>query len=799
MGIEQFFSSISENNITNYDSSFKYSLEKQISATYLCIDFNSIVHITSNSILKDLNYLLYHVIKGSYKLNQKVKKILLDYKLELNSNKDITSRDIVNIITPEVLDDIIINKVFIYMENMFSNFVVSKELQYIYIAVDGVPSKSKILEQKKRRHMGLFISDLKSKIFDYFSDELQKHNPIRYEYEILKFHWSKMYITPGTVFMDKINDMLSSQKFKTMITRICPNIKEYILSGVYEYGEGEKKIVDYLRSIKTNDLNTHVIYSPDSDVTLLGLLLNFKIKNLSIIRHNQQKDNYDIIYIDLLANNLSQYVINSIKNNSKNLNHDKLIDDIVFVLTIFGNDFLPKLESFTVKYDFNKIIDKYIQMLNNTNSYIINSNNSGKKTINQHSFVEMINILHHSEGSNLQHIYMVNQYQNYNKLKKKLNANEENFTDLLNNFLVKLRKFNYEIKTNMLNKNQWIDQEQDFILKLAQLTRLDNINNMDNINDFINKYITYYKQNNSFPRVDILFRRYKKTIKSQFHELKLTKVFEEIDPTVEITDYDKELYKLDNMLDEYVNKLNATSINLGYINIDPKTYKWKTEDIKKSVGKYYFDFFGINSLDIHNPEMNKLLSEYIEGLVWVFDYYFNHFNIKKNRDWANIWFYRYTHSPLLTQLYYFIKNKPKDYILNVQNGLKDYYVPRSNFFNCIEHLIYVTPYKAYSYVLPNEYYKYINKHPDIVNDVDINKIVNEVWNNDISDEIDCRGVIFLTKCHITSILITESIIKSYGDDLEFITDIRTIKISSNTKTLICGYNKNLSNVIITKF
>ena len=128
------------------------------------------------------------------------------------------------------------------------------------------------------------------------------------------------------------------------------------------------------------------------------------------MRHNQQENNYDIIDIDLLRKNIFQYVLNSIKiatkDNDIKLDEISIINDIVFILTIFGNDFLPKLESFNVKYDFDRIIDKYVKMLYDMPfepniTYLINKN-----SIDQNMLIKLLKILHNDEGGNLQKMYM---------------------------------------------------------------------------------------------------------------------------------------------------------------------------------------------------------------------------------------------------------------------------------------------------------------------------------------------------------------------------------------------------------
>ena len=777
MGIERFFSSIEENNITNFESSFTYKIQKKLNVLHLLIDFNSIVHITSSTVLSDLNYLLYQIINKSYKPNNKAKKIIDDYEIGLDINKDLVYEDFLKIVTKEYLDMIILKKVEEYLLNIVNNFV-SDKLETLYIAVDGVPNKSKMLEQKKRRFMGTIITELKNKIFDKYEDELMKL-PGRYLYEQNKFNWGKIYISPGTEFMDSLDKMLLSDKFKKKLGKI----KTYKYSGTAEFGEGEKKIVDYVHHLNEglqNAKNEHskvhakklsniAVYSPDSDMTLLCLLLNNYFDQVKIIRHNQQQNNYDIVDIDLLRTNLYNYVVNSLKMNKNiniNINKVSVIDDIVFILTIFGNDFLPKIESFDVKYDFDRIIDKYIEVNKNNNNieYIIfkDIKNNTIKHLNQKVLINFIKILKEDEGGNLQKKYISTYYQNYGKLKKILGADQNNFTKLANEFLVKLRKFNGQVRSMKVDVNYWLGKEKDFLDKLMKLTRLDFVGSKDN-REFIDQYNKFFLKNNKLPQVMITFKKYSKSLRDSHHRDRLEKSLDNIDPKLKITAYDEEIFKLDNMLDEYANKLNALPIELGRVYINPKSYVWITEKITDSVKKYYFDFFGINNIQDNSLEMKEIVNEYMLGLVWVFNYYYN---IDSN---PSSWFYKYNHAPLLTQIYNFLKSQKDDYIEELEKQVNEYDVLEKDFFKPKEHLMYVSPIQKYPEIVPKEYKKVK------LDSIDIDRIVNEVFTSKMSDEIDCRGAIFLNKCHVNELHIDGNIKDSFKKDKEFIKKLRGSK------------------------
>jgi len=686
MGIEKFFSSIETNNITNFVSSFTYKLGTKLETEYLCIDFNSIIHVVSSRVLKDLNN------------NSKSAKI--------------------------TIDEMILNGVEEYFLNIVTNFVEPSILRYLYVAIDGVPTKAKMLEQKKRRYMATIIEGLKKQLFNKYQNKLDSK---RREYEINKYEWSKLNISPATKFMQHIHDRLTNKKFIDSIYKICSKLEEYSFSGSDEYGEGEKKIVEYLHDAKSGNC---IIYSPDSDMSLLALILHRQ--GTKILRHNQQYDNYDVIDVDQLSQNLYEYcskLISTIEIKKK-----QLINDIVFVLTIFGNDFLPKLESFNVKHDFNRIIDKYMEIFDG--DYLIEYNED-KKTINQKVLTKLFEILAENEGANLQKMYMVSNYRNYNKLKEIIGANEMNFTKVMIHFLETLRRLNNEIKTGTLKIEKWKMEDDDFIHKLTKL-----VGNIDS-------YVEYYHRNGKFPYIGFKIR---------------TKKISDDDvlaPTgFKTTEYDIEIYKLEHMMDKYKNMFNANSLRLGFVGIDPRKYVWISEKIATGVDRYYRDFFDIS---LNSSKLDTVMNEYLEGLIWVFDYYFN-----RHSNLTSYWFYRYSHAPLLTQLYNFLKRQHGDYVSNTIAKINKYWIPAKDYFQPMQHLIYITPVKNHLELIPKSYHQYIMKSKRFVN---LDRIIQEIWENN-AKEIDCRGVTFLNKCHLAILFISDSVKTDFNNDTELINTLR---------------------------
>ena len=153
MGVERFFSSIKDEFNVTTNTEYPYI---KLTGKYLFIDFNSIVHIISAHLLK------------LYNLN--------------NNNNNINS-----------FESKLLNEIGKYLLELIKYNINSEILENIYIAIDGTPTMSKIYEQKKRRYMAKVIEYLKYK--ENISDT--------------NFNWDKNNISPGTIFMNKLEKYLS--------------------------------------------------------------------------------------------------------------------------------------------------------------------------------------------------------------------------------------------------------------------------------------------------------------------------------------------------------------------------------------------------------------------------------------------------------------------------------------------------------------------------------------------------------------------------------------------------------------
>ena len=430
-----------------------------------------------------------------------------------------------------------------------------------------------------------------------------------------------------------------------------------------------------------------------------------------------------------------------------------------------------------MRYDFDRIINKYIDALvlnrkrDSKFNYLIDYDRTKEKLVIDFIFlIDILKELQENEGSNLQKIYISQYYYNYDKLKKVLGADQTNFTSVMIKFLDNLREFNKLITKKVEPKEIIKIFDESFIKKLQKLTELSSNSNIQ----FIEAYAKYFNKTNKLPYVRVLFKKYHRNLHDDFHRTKLENSVKKVDKSWKITKYDKEAYAFNNMLDEYTKKLNNEPIDLGYVWVDPETYQWKTEKIIEGVERYYKEFFNIEDIDIESHKMSNLLADYLEGLIWVFEFYYNKLNNQYNQDHADTWYYKWPKAPLLTQLFRFMKLKAsqdQDYLEKLSDGLAKYSVDRAIYFKPLEHMMYVVPVHQYPELVPKEYDTFIKNKKYFPN---MKQYASKVLEGE-SKIINCRGVIFLNKCELA----LES--WDWTQDKKFLEDIRRIKLSQATQ------------------
>jgi 5'-3' exonuclease len=185
------------------------------------------------------------------------------------------------------------------------------------LAPDGVAVAAKLNQQKSRR----YLSALERKI-----------------------SFDSNQFTPGTDLMIKIDKAINEWIRRSK--HLLP--KRVIYSSHLDPGEGEHKIFHFIREKQILESDgPHIVYGLDSDLILLSLLS--PLPNIYLMRENYQS----MVNI----NHLKTLIINDFKFVGAS---DTMILKDFSVLTMFaGNDFLPRLPSFTEIFNFLEILKTY--------------------------------------------------------------------------------------------------------------------------------------------------------------------------------------------------------------------------------------------------------------------------------------------------------------------------------------------------------------------------------------------------------------------------------------------------------
>jgi 5'-3' exonuclease len=477
--------------------------------------------------------------------------------------------------------------------------------------------------------------------------------------------------------------------------------------------------------------------------------------NINILRYNQYINGYDYVNISSITTNIYNYVCN---NMIEYILKKTVLNDIIFLFTLFGNDFIPKIESINPKNDMDTIIQIYcLTIKKSKKKFIVYETIYGLQRINYFTFTNFIKEISNIEEHMLNEIYLSNKYKNYNFYKRQLGVSQ--LFPILQEYIIMANKLFDFLRNNIICNN--IDDV------------INNIVNQysDNI-DFISKFIFFEENCSELPTENIiekfklLIQSYctnKKEIKGnillkkndyfdidkKFHKKNISDLF--VHPMMEICEFDIESYKLEKKMGEYKIKLNAGDLDLGSIKLTTDlqgNYLIKKYSKQNTIKNYYKTYFNVD-FDI-NQKNNKIIipivEDYLRGLFWTFDNYFN-----KNNSSA--WTYEYHRSPLLYQikeiLFDFIKLKNNSFI--EQMNQLYYSVTNCNDqpMNKIEHYIYVTPLKLLQN-LPEKYINFIKENNDFFCDLD--DIAEKIWSSkDNSDVIDCKRIPYLNKCNLMSI------------------------------------------------
>lgn len=685
---------------------------------------NNIRKIVSNHIIFDLNFLIYQeIIEVENEINDIIKIILclpfmcgngelLEEQLKIILNQPhwklyCTENDISGIFDGFNEDEIIKKFILFISSSTTSNTESSNEhttilelviyekivnvmidliekihntsfIQSLSIFFDGIPSISKVIEQRRRRIKNYLESIEKKALFKKFFENLDiNHKRLsenlskKYSSEINNdllifdyFKWVKNRFSidkslgPSSCFVKNLEIFVNFKMTKNFPKCIIT------VNSAKVNGESDLKI---FKHISTEDISgDYCIHTTDSDLIHQILVQQSYYKiiskdvNLTVAKYIK---NFNLVgYVQILdapliiKNILELYnTVNNIKTNNY-----KIIWDLCLIFYLFGNDHLPSSVEIGPELGLEFFLKKHYQSLNKSN--IVNI----KKT------------------------YIALEIDNLKLLFDKIaETNIQNITKI---FLLRF------FKLNLTFVNLVID-------KLGI--------NYKTINDFLKKFILYKACQltpEEFIKLDEndLRKIYHKDITNIEDYLNLS-IFNFTDSQKKI--FIDSIHLIEDNIDYYESEFNGLVIYTKPMNItlDPyqDIYNYivdKSSSVLNKSNSVFYDHIDIKShlTQIINCENQTNNSDSNDYLKKIYHLIITQFGNMKDFHTDNITFYKYYNAPSIINICEFIKcNSNLNLTKKWLKEIKEENIEPDKYINSINHHLLITPF-LFAYNLPNE-------------------------------------------------------------------------------------------------
>ncbi len=527
------------------------------------------------------------------------------------------------------------NSIFDYCDKLIR---IIKPKKLIYMAIDGVAPRAKMNQQRSRRFRAAMDAQQKERISSKIEDEWRnKGLPSDFlnSKNEEKFKFDSNCITPGTEFLDQCSIAVRTYIKSRLNNDPLWKDLNVIFSDASVPGEGEHKILDFIRTQRTYDSydpNTyHCIYGADADLIMLSLIMHephfcvireslndkyylvcqhcgrhghgseecdsvtgkfnrSKATKDEIADYNREKIN-EIEFSLLKVGILREYLELEFKELIElGYDFERIIDDFVFLCFLVGNDFLPNLPSLKIREGaIDALIYLYKKKLPEMKNYL--TNGSGKLNLNECE--QLFKILSLIEDK-------------FFKKEIESRVADENFRK--NNPVLFGKKQKPKI-LDAFRSIPTIGGENKNNKEKYKLKKNDKGNNDEiDLTDIIGNIITIEKDERL--KRDFNLEELKRHGADKMKQIIKEEIYEENNKKV----------------DEYVDE-----IKLGQKDWKDRYYRQKFH-VSPSVNDKAF-----------NDLKQKIKQYYIEGLCWVFEYYYN-----GCVSWS--WFYPFHYAPFASDL-----------------------------------------------------------------------------------------------------------------------------------------------------
>lgn len=403
------------------------------------------------------------------------------------------------------LDLMTIDRIIHSIEEITEEFHIKKNIQTIGVFIDGIPSYSKILEQRRRRVKNYYEATTRKEKFNTYFGNIKnlymEEDGIKFNY----FKWIEKRFSFDKSF-SPISPIIKNLEIeiKTYFTKKYPTIRLFIDSGANN-GESDIKIFQY---IQKNKLNGDVaIHTTDSDLIHLMLvqqtyyLLKRVDVNISILKHTS-RDEDNINYYD--GPGMINCMIKLNNELCKTEKYDyRLIYDFCFLLFLFGNDHLPSSLQFGPELG----VDFIFNLLKKNKNHIVNLVDN-KIILDMESVKNLFNNLNKQINQIIAKILIVRNFKlPFNVINtltdsEKLNMNYESIVELIKNILYndalplkdKLDESDIRfsiLKTHTLTWNKYSENQKDLINSIKDQL-LENLDYTNTENFGLSTYVKPY-------------------------------------------------------------------------------------------------------------------------------------------------------------------------------------------------------------------------------------------------------------------------------------------------------------------
>ncbi|XP_041751863.2 5'-3' exoribonuclease 1 isoform X3 [Coregonus clupeaformis] len=263
--------------------------------------------------------------------------------------------------------------IFHYLEVLFR---IIKPRKVFFMAVDGVAPRAKMNQQRGRRFRSAKEAE------DKIKKALEKGEVLPSE-----ARFDSNCITPGTDFMARLQEQLKYFVNSKLSTDNAWQGVNVYLSGHETPGEGEHKIMEFIRSENAkpghNPNTRHCLYGLDADLMMLGLTSHEP--HFSLLREevrfggkkNQKRitapeeTTFHLLHLSLFREYID-YEFSEVKNKiSFEYDLERIIDDWILMGFLVGNDFIPHLPHLHINHDALPLLYRtYISVLPTLGGYL---------------------------------------------------------------------------------------------------------------------------------------------------------------------------------------------------------------------------------------------------------------------------------------------------------------------------------------------------------------------------------------------------------------------------------------------